>query len=312
MATSYPVPKPIELVFSEIDGVSIAMDVYIPEQATKDERAPVLLWWHGGGLLQGTRKAAAPHTRYASAKHGLCVVSVDYRLAPQTRLPGILADCKAAIDFVQSDKFAEATSNRVDSSHLIVSGSSAGGWLALLAGTGIGFEASGVEPPKGITGIAAIYPITDLLDPFWSTKHRPVVYLDRIIEHSEMATFVDPNSEKTSWAKATGKRSMFYHYMVQEAILVELLLEGTGIDPMSYSIAQNVRAGKVKALPPTYVITGNKDTKVPYQQSLDVVAAYESVGSAVEYHEIGGVDHRFDDAESEQMESMYWFIKNIF
>ncbi|KAF5360758.1 hypothetical protein D9756_004433 [Leucocoprinus leucothites] len=259
---SYPVPEPIELVFSEADGVPIAMDVYVPEKATKEEPAPILLWWHGGGLLQGTRKAAAPHTRYAPAKHNLCIVSVDYRLAPQTRLPGILADCKAAIDFLRSDKFAQATGNRVDASRLIVSGSSAGGWLALLAGTGIGFKASGVEPPTGIAGVVAIYPITDLLDPFWSTKHRPVVYLDRIIEDHEMATFVDPNSEKTSWAEATGKRSLFYHYMVQEAILVQLLLEGTGVDPIEYSIAQNIRAGKVRALPPTYIITGNKDTKV--------------------------------------------------
>lgn len=160
--------------------------------------------------------AVAPHMRYAPAKHNLCVVSVDYRLAPQTRLPDILSDCKSAIDFLRTEEFAKATGNRVNPSGLVVSGSSAGGWLALLAGTGVGFEASGLKAPEGITGIVAIYPITDLLDPFWTTKHRPVVYLDRIIEHSEMATFVDPNSEKTSWAEATGKRSMFYHYMVQE------------------------------------------------------------------------------------------------
>lgn len=304
-------PKPIEIVYNEVDGVSITMDAYIPEKATKEKPVPVLLWWHGGGLLQGTRKAVAPHTRYAPAKHNLCIVSVDYRLAPQTRLPAILADCKAAIDFLLTDKFAQATDNRIDTSRLVVSGSSAGGWLALLAGTGIGYRASGIEPPKGITGIAAIYPITDLLDPFWSTKHRPVVYLDRIIEDHEMATFIDPNSEKTSWSEATGKRSMFYHYMVQEALLTQLLLEGTSIDPIVYSIAQNVCAGTTVALPPTYIITGNKDTRVPHKQSLDVVAAYKSVGSSIEYHELEGLDHRFDDDDQEQMESMYRFIKSI-
>jgi len=160
--------------------------------------------------------AVAPHTRRAPAKHNLCIVSVDYRLAPQTRFPAILADCKAAIDFLHTDKFAQATDSRVDTSRLVVSGSSAGGWLSLLAGTGIGYRASGIEPPEGITGIAAIYPITDLLDPFWSTKQRPVVYMDRIIENQEMETFMDPNSKKTSCSEATGKRSMFYHYMVQE------------------------------------------------------------------------------------------------
>ncbi len=35
----------------------------------------------------------------APEKHNLCLVSPDYRLAPQTRIPGILADAKAALDF---------------------------------------------------------------------------------------------------------------------------------------------------------------------------------------------------------------------
>ncbi|KAJ3554177.1 hypothetical protein NP233_g12478 [Leucocoprinus birnbaumii] len=292
--TSHAVPKPIELVFSVADGVPVAMDVYVPEKATREKAVPILLWWH----------AAAPHTLRAPEKHNLCVVSVDYRLAPQTRLPGVLADCKAAIDFLHSNEFAKATENKVDSSRIVVSGSSAGGWLALLAGTGIGFAASGVEPPTGITGVAAIYPITDLLDPFWLTKQRPVGYLGRIIEDHEMAQFVDPKSEKTSWAEATGKRSLFYTYMLQEAILNQLLLDDTGILPMEYSIAQNIRAGKALALPPTYIITGNSDTKVPHRQSLDVVAAYQSVGSNVEYQELEGLDHRFDDDEKEQMESI--------
>ena len=43
---------------------------------------------------------------------------------------------------------------------IVVSGSSAGGWLALLAGTGIGFEACGLGLPPKVAGIAAIYPIT--------------------------------------------------------------------------------------------------------------------------------------------------------
>jgi len=44
---SHPVPKPIEIVYIEVDGVAITMDVYIPETATKEKPVPVLLWWHG-------------------------------------------------------------------------------------------------------------------------------------------------------------------------------------------------------------------------------------------------------------------------
>jgi predicted acyl esterase len=42
----------VALVFSEVDGVSIAVDVYIPEKATKEEQIPILLWWHGSKIMR--------------------------------------------------------------------------------------------------------------------------------------------------------------------------------------------------------------------------------------------------------------------
>jgi acetyl esterase/lipase len=152
--------------------------------------------------------------RYAPAKYNICIVSADYRLAPQTRLPEILSDCTSAIEFLRADEFAKATEDRVDIAKLFVSGSCAGGWLALMAGTGIGYQASRQHPPRAVHAVMAMYPITDLLDPFWTTKHRQNP--GRIIKRSEMKTFLDPNSEKTSCSDPTSKRSMFYDYMIQE------------------------------------------------------------------------------------------------
>jgi len=44
---SPPVPEPNEIVYITVDGITITMDVYIPEAATKEKPVPVLLWWHG-------------------------------------------------------------------------------------------------------------------------------------------------------------------------------------------------------------------------------------------------------------------------
>ncbi|KAF9440859.1 hypothetical protein P691DRAFT_55723 [Macrolepiota fuliginosa MF-IS2] len=52
MAPSSAFPVPIELVYKELDGIQIAMDVYIPENATKEVPVPVLVWWHGGRYNQ--------------------------------------------------------------------------------------------------------------------------------------------------------------------------------------------------------------------------------------------------------------------
>lgn len=154
----------------------------------------------------------------APERHNICLVCPDYRLAPQSRMPDILLDAAGALKFLHSSTFGLATGGCVDSSRVVVSGSSAGGWLSLLAGTGIGFEACGVEPPPtgAVAGIAALYPITDLLDEFWTTPQRPVSYMDRIIQQDEVALFLDPATAKLSSSPVDGRRAMFYHYMIQE------------------------------------------------------------------------------------------------
>lgn len=147
------------------------------------------------------------------------MISPDYRLAPQTRLPGILADLASLLSFVRSPAFLDATSSTVDPTRIFVGGSSAGGWLALLAGTGVGFKACGLEPPERPKGICALYPITDFEDPFWTTKHRPVSYFPRVIGREEMEEYLDPERPQVSMSERESSRSFFYHYMVRLSIL---------------------------------------------------------------------------------------------
>ncbi|KAF8992443.1 Alpha/Beta hydrolase protein [Cyathus striatus] len=251
------IPNPIELVFKKVDGLDITMDIYIPGSASAESPAPVLLWWHGGGLLQGTRKAVVPHMLSAPDKHKLCIISPDYRLAPQTP----------------------------------------DGWLSLLNGTGIG----------PVSGIAALYPITDLLDPFWHTKQHPVSYMERVIPKEEVERYLDPTSPKTAGSAVDAPRSIFYHYMVQEGILTSLLLDGTRISPNAFSIAENIKSGKFTP-PPTYIIHGTIDDKVPIVQATDVVEALKQMDSRVEYCEMPGLDHSFDKDPNYDMLDMYKFI----
>ncbi|KAJ7188114.1 Alpha/Beta hydrolase protein [Mycena filopes] len=302
-------PKPLELVYSKVDGLELVLDVFLPETATETSKVPVLVWWHGGGLLQGTRKAVSPHHLRAPTKHNICLVSPDYRLAPQTRIPGILADCKAAMDFIRSPEFAAATGNRVDSSKMVVSGSSAGGWLALLS-TGIGYAACGLELPQPVSGIAALYatciytPISDLASPFWKTKQHPVSYMSQVIPHEQVAPFIDPAAEKDCVL------GLFYHYMVQEAILESLLLDGTGVPASALAVAPELKTGKF-TVPPMYVIHGDSDDKVPCQQARDVVAALKELKADFQYEELAGVNHLFDKDSSCEMENMYAFVARV-
>lgn len=240
----------------------------------------------------------------APAAHGLCVVSVDYRLAPQTRFPGILADCKDAIQFVRSKSFTKATNNRVNPSKLVLSGSSAGGWLALLSGTGIGYLECGLEPPIPVTGVAAFYPISDLMDPFWTTKQSPVSYVGRTIDHSALEPFIKPDASAKTSSSTLGSK------FGSKPNLSFLLLDGTGIPPLAFSVAQSLKSGRYNP-PPIYIVHGTMDDKVPHSQATDVVAALKEINAQIEYSELEGLDHNFDKDAKYKMEDMYEFILNL-
>jgi acetyl esterase/lipase len=67
--------------------------------------------------------------RYLAA--GYTVVAIDYRLAPETKLPGILEDVQDAYGWLRKT----ATELRIDPTRIGIVGHSAGGYLALMAGS---------------------------------------------------------------------------------------------------------------------------------------------------------------------------------
>jgi acetyl esterase/lipase len=305
--------SPKEVVFKKVGDLAIKLDVYLPKGATADKPVPVLIWWHGGGLLQGTRKGAAPHLLRAPDLHNICVVSADYRLAPQSRLPAILSDVRDVVHYVQSEHFQADTDGKADSKRLVLSGSSAGGWLALIAASGLGFSECGIAPLSGpIAGTVPIYPITDITAPFWNTKQHPVSYMNgRIIDgQKDLAPYLDDKAPEVCQSALDSPRAMMYHHMIQEALLPSLLLQGTGLSPDTFSVASALKMGHI-SMPPTLLIHGDIDDKVPISQSEDVYKALQDRGFEVDFKVEKGKDHLYDREESEDLKEMYSHIKRI-
>jgi acetyl esterase/lipase len=141
---------PETFTYKTVDNLEIPLDVYLPADA---KNVPILLWFHGGGLLQGHRARLAGHMQRSASKYNHAVVSADYRLAPQVGIHEIFEDIRDSVAFVRDPNglSKHLGAGVVDTSRLAVSGSSAGGYLALLAGLY-------VEPKPNV--ILAIYPIT--------------------------------------------------------------------------------------------------------------------------------------------------------
>ena len=63
---------------------------------------PVVIWIHGGALIIGSRTDMPSFLRELAQNDGYAVVSIDYRLAPNTKLPAIIEDIQDAHRWVRA------------------------------------------------------------------------------------------------------------------------------------------------------------------------------------------------------------------
>jgi acetyl esterase/lipase len=104
-------------------GLEIPVRIYTPAGPGP---FPILVWFHGGGWVIGDLDSADPTARYLTVGADCVVVSVDYRLAPETKFPGPVDDCYAATIWAAHN----AAQINGDATRIAVGGDSAGGNLA--------------------------------------------------------------------------------------------------------------------------------------------------------------------------------------
>ena len=101
----------------------IPIRIYTPEGSGL---LPVTVFYHGGGWVVMNVETHDAVCRYLAKASGSVVVSVDYRLAPESKYRVPVEDCFAATAWVA----ANAADLGVDAARLAVAGDSAGGNLA--------------------------------------------------------------------------------------------------------------------------------------------------------------------------------------
>jgi acetyl esterase/lipase len=227
---------------------NIMADVYrLPDKKIR----PVILHIHGGALIFGDRGVGTDVVlKYLGA--GFTVVSIDYRVAPEIKLPAIIEDVEDAYAWVREhgpELF------HIDPDRIAVLGQSAGGYLALMAGIRC-------EPrPKALV---TFYGYGDLTGSWYSEpsafhNQRPPISRDQAL-----AFIRDPN-------RRDGLK--FYLYCRQQGLWPQ---EVGGYDPKlerewfrEYEPLHNI----TKMFPPTLLLHGETDKEVPFEQSLMMAAA---------------------------------------
>ena len=144
MLTSQPLPADVRVTPGDLGGIPV---IFI-DIADVEPRG-IIFHIHGGGFALGSAGGSAGLASSLARKTGMRAVSVDYRLAPEHPYPAALQDVTAA--------YRALAGQAGSAGHIVVSGESAGGNLAielLIAG-----QAEGLTMPAAALLLS---PMTDL------------------------------------------------------------------------------------------------------------------------------------------------------
>jgi len=271
-------------VFKHVENLDISLDFY-PSQNTSP--APLIVWIHGGALMMGTRRWMHPVQRQLLHEAGFAQASIDYRLAPEAKLPKITSDIRDAFHWLEQ----EAARLNIDAARLGVLGHSAGGYLSLMAGCCLGLR------PKAI---AAFYGYGDIIGD-WYAKPDPFYCQQPLVSEADAQAAV---GERPIADAADGSRGTFYLFCRQQGLWPKAVLD---VDPhenpeafFPYCPVRNVTAD----FPPTLLLHGTADTDVPYEQSVMMADALAKAGVTHELVTIPDGAHSFDNrVKPEHLES---------
>lgn len=239
------------VVYKKDTHFSLEADYYGLTQSN----VPVVIYIHGGGLLWGTKEELSEEMIQLYGRNGYALFSINYRLAPETKLPEILEDIADALQWIQTEgpKLFSINPKKV-----AIVGSSAGAFLALSTGTL-------KNKPVAIVSFSGYGDLTA----DWAT-HPSTYYLEKDLVTKNMLQNSLTKEVKTE--ASVQERFLLYLYARQSG---EWMQQITGRYPLTnqelskYSPIFHI----TESYPPTLFLHGTNDQDVPYVQSVFMRAA---------------------------------------
>lgn len=240
------------ITYATANNTELKLDLYLPRDRSTPK--PTLILFHGGGWVAGQKERNVLWLLpYLSM--GWAAINVEYRIAQNSPAPAAVEDCRCALRWATYN----AARYNLDASKFVLTGTSAGGHLALITGMLPAYSAfdrqcatndstrwaKGTEPETKVAAIVNWFGITDVAD---------------LIE--------GPNAK---------------HYAIEWFGSMSNRLElARQVSPLNY-----VRAG----LPPVITIHGDQDNIVPYNHAVQLHAALDKAGVPNQLVTIRGGKH---------------------
>lgn len=244
--------QPETHTYKTVGDLAIKLDVYRPH--VELTRAAVV-WIHGGALIGGNRSDIDRRVRKHMLEAGHVLISLDYRLAPETQLPEIVQDVEDAFNWIRHNG---PRLFKINPTRIAIAGGSAGGYLTLTSG----FR---VRPRPA--ALFSLFGYGDLVGDWYSTPSPHARHNHRKVTREEAFRQVSGPAISDSRDRK-GDGGMFYEYCRQTGSWPKAV---SGWDPINeperfhpFMAVKNVTA----EYPPTVLIHGTNDTDVPYEQSV--------------------------------------------
>ncbi|KAJ6112333.1 hypothetical protein N7523_008394 [Penicillium sp. IBT 18751x] len=309
-------------VYKTYLATDLHLDVYLStSKKGSSTPKPVLLWFHGGYLVTGSRTAIPRWLLYHALAHGWTLVSPDYRVLPECTGFATIEDLISAYEWVAGSLNRLYPGCNEDPNNIILGGASAGGWCALV--TALHFSSASSQQKNRIPRPKALwllYPMSDLGSEKWAqsvslpgatvdpatAQHLLLEEIPRRIAQGKTSVGEDfPSSEEELW---TRKRLPLLYAILGKGVFLDYLtgVSGFGERSVSVGLENAVDDERVKklfplqwglfgsAFPATIVVHGTADTEISCGESEKLVAKLQENGIEVQYYGVPGADHVFD------------------
>ena len=227
------------VTYAKASNIELKLDLYLPKNRTNPKATLIL--FHGGGWVDGQKERNVLFLLpYLS--QGWSAINVEYRTGHQSPAPAAVEDCRCALRWITY----HAREYSLDPSKFVVTGTSAGGHLALMAGM---LPANSVfDRQCMIEGNAR-----------WNTAAAPETKVAAVVNWfgiGDVADLLDgPNAKNYA-------REWFGSLSNAEQLAKQL-------SPVSY-----VRSG----LPPIITIHGENDDVAPYSHAVRLHSMLDKAG----------------------------------
>ncbi|KAK0948056.1 hypothetical protein LTR29_000580 [Friedmanniomyces endolithicus] len=273
-----------DFTYTTVDDTPLEASLLIPNTILQSPHpskpAPLAIRFHGG----------FPRHR-PPPQHGAVVITVDYRLLPEAKGIEILNDVKAFYAWLAKPGTLTSllpAGVEMDIDNLLVTGESAGGYLAFM---------SALIAPKAIKAVVMHYPMLDLRAPHYTqayTKHifdPPVPQIPKAVLDGFLANLKGNEVVASAVPLARVPLAMS---MVQQGRFEELFGSERSLYPID--VLDDGVVSESSRLPAMWILHGKQDTAVPVEGTHKFVEKLREKVPGVQLHvTIEDGEHGFDN-----------------